>query len=106
MEQNQIGWLVVAAGVLAGLVAVLADPLGIGGTEGYFGWKQGILLGIGVVLVIGGAAVLLREPEEAEGTGGAEGPEAGARAPESGGGAPEPDARPPAGEAGSGDRPE
>lgn len=46
-----------AIGAVAVLLAVLADTLGIGGEPG-FGWKQGILLGAGVLLAGLGAGVL------------------------------------------------
>jgi hypothetical protein len=38
-----------------------ADPLGIGGNEG-FGWKQGVLLAIGILLIIAGGVMMLRSP--------------------------------------------
>jgi hypothetical protein len=57
MSSRQIGMVVVVVGVVAALIAALADPLGIGGEEG-FGWKQGVLLAIGIILIIGGIAAL------------------------------------------------
>jgi len=51
------GYAAIAFGALAVLVAVLADPLGIGGNEG-FGWKQGFLLSVGVSLALGGVGVM------------------------------------------------
>jgi predicted phage tail protein len=51
------GYAAIAFGVLAVLVAVLADPLGIGGNEG-FGWKQGFLLSVGVSVALGGVGVM------------------------------------------------
>ncbi len=54
--------MVGAVGVVAVLIAVLTDPLGIGGSGGAFGWKQGVLLGLGIVLVIAGAVMALRSP--------------------------------------------
>jgi hypothetical protein len=36
-------------GILLSLLAILADPLGIGGQQG-FGVKQTVLLGIGIAL--------------------------------------------------------
>ena len=47
MSAKRWGYAAIAFGALAVLVAVLADPLGIGGGEG-FGWKQGFLLSMGV----------------------------------------------------------
>jgi hypothetical protein len=52
-----VGYAAIAFGVLAVLVAVLADPLGIGGREG-FGWKQGLLLSLGVSVALGGVGVM------------------------------------------------
>jgi hypothetical protein len=51
------GYAAIAFGVLAVLVAVLADPLGIGGEQG-FGWKQGFLLSLGVSVALGGVGVM------------------------------------------------
>ena len=47
----------IAFGALAVLVAVLADPMGIGGAEG-FGWKQGFLLSLGVSVALGGVGIM------------------------------------------------
>jgi hypothetical protein len=52
-----VGYAAIAFGALAVLVAVLADPLGIGGGEG-FGWKQGLLLSVGVNLAVGGVGAM------------------------------------------------
>jgi hypothetical protein len=71
MERRQMGALVIAVGVLAILVAVLADPLGIGGKEDTFGWKQITLLVVGVVVALGGL-VVIRRPAGGEPAGGAE----------------------------------
>lgn len=46
--------LTIAVGTLLILVALLADVVGLGGEPG-FGWKQGVLLVIGLALVAGGA---------------------------------------------------
>jgi hypothetical protein len=51
------GYAAIAFGVLAVLVAVLADPLGIGGYEG-IGWKQGFLVSLGVSVALGGVGVM------------------------------------------------
>jgi len=65
MPRRQIGALVGAVGIVAILIAVLANPLGIGNAEaeGTFGWKQVVLLGIGIALVIAGAVMALRSPD-------------------------------------------
>jgi hypothetical protein len=56
-QRRQVGTLIVLVGVVAALIAALADPLGIGGEDG-FGWKQGVLLAIGIVLIIAGGAIV------------------------------------------------
>jgi hypothetical protein len=55
VNAKRVGYATIALGVLAVLVALLADPLGIGGDEG-FGWKQAALFGGGEVLVAFGCA--------------------------------------------------
>ena len=57
MSAKRVGYAAIAFGVLAALVAVLADPLGIGGAPG-FGWKQGFLLSLGVSVGLGGVGVM------------------------------------------------
>lgn len=52
-----MGYAAIAFGVLAALVAVLADPLGIGGNPA-IGWKQGLLLSVGVSVALGGVGVM------------------------------------------------
>jgi hypothetical protein len=54
----------VVVGLVAALVAALANPLGIGNSG--FGWHQGLLLGVGVVVAVVGAVVALRAPSEGE----------------------------------------
>jgi hypothetical protein len=54
----QVGWGLVVLGVIAVLLAALADPLGIG--TGGFGWKQILLLVVGVVLLVAGAVLARR----------------------------------------------
>jgi hypothetical protein len=57
VSRRQIGIVIVLVGIVAALFAALADPLGIG-EEGGFGWKQLVLLAIGIILIIGGITVL------------------------------------------------
>jgi hypothetical protein len=52
--------VVILVGVVAALIAALANPLGIG--DPGFGWKQGVLLGIGILLIIAGGAIALSSP--------------------------------------------
>jgi hypothetical protein len=46
--------LTIGLGTLLVLVSVLADSLGLG-REPRFGWKQGVVLAVGLALVVGGA---------------------------------------------------
>ena len=62
MPRRQIGVLLAVVGIAAVLVAVLADPLGIGGKEDTFGWKQIVLLAVGVVFAVAGALLAWRSP--------------------------------------------
>jgi hypothetical protein len=57
--------VIVLVGIVAVLIAALADPLGIGGQEG-FGWKQGLLLAIGIVLIIAGGVTAPSRRTEAQ----------------------------------------
>jgi hypothetical protein len=58
--------VIVLVGIVAALIAALANPLGIGHMG--FGWKQGVLLAIGVLLIIGGGVMALRSPGGETGT--------------------------------------
>jgi hypothetical protein len=58
--------VVVLVGVVAALIAALADPLGIGGSSG-FGWSQGVLLAIGILLIIAGGVMVVRSPSSGTG---------------------------------------
>ena len=80
MERRQIGAIAIAVGVAAMLLAVLADPLGIGGTEGKFGWKQVILLVGGLLIAAYGLVALKRRGPEAQ-SGGVDEPAGGAGEP-------------------------
>ncbi|MGH2984127.1 MAG: hypothetical protein ACRDK5_07715 [Solirubrobacterales bacterium] len=65
MSRRQIGMVVVLVGVVAALLAALADPLGIG--NGGFGWAQGVLLAIGILLIIAGGVMVVRSPSTGTG---------------------------------------
>jgi hypothetical protein len=60
MSGTQLGIVLAVAGVVAALIAALANPLGIG--HAGFGWKQGLLLGVGIVLIVVGIAIARRSP--------------------------------------------
>ena len=53
VSAKRVGYAAIALGVLAALVAVLADPLGIGSREG-IGLHQSALLAMGVIVAVGG----------------------------------------------------
>jgi hypothetical protein len=57
MERRQIGYLVVAAGILLVVVSAFADPIGVG-EGGGFGWKQGVGIVVGAVLAALGGWLL------------------------------------------------
>jgi hypothetical protein len=61
MSRRQIGIAGTVVGVVAALIAALADPLGIGGSSG-FGWSQALLLAVGIVLIIAGGVMVVRSP--------------------------------------------
>jgi hypothetical protein len=61
MSRRSLGFVVTAVGVIVVVVAAFADPIGIGGAEDTFGWKQivGVAIGavvavVGIVLAVGG----------------------------------------------------
>ena len=54
----------IVAGIIAILLALLADTIGIGAREQTFGWKQVTLLVVGGVLAAGGALGLMRAGRE------------------------------------------
>jgi hypothetical protein len=57
MNRRGISLLAAAAGLGLVLLSVLADSLGVGGEPG-FGWKQGIGVAVGGVLLVGAVAFL------------------------------------------------
>jgi hypothetical protein len=58
LKSRPTGTVALALGIVAILLAVLADTLGIGGQEGTFGWKQVVLLALGVIAAIVGLVIL------------------------------------------------
>ena len=60
MSARQTGLVILVVGLAAALLAVLANPLGIGHSG--FGWHQVVLLVAGIVLAVVGAVVVLRAP--------------------------------------------
>ncbi len=59
-----MGALAIVVGVLAVLLALLADTVGIGAKEQTFGWKQVALLLVGLGLAVGGLIAVVRPPGE------------------------------------------
>ena len=57
MDKRSLGTAALVAGVVLALLAILADTLGIGG-EDVFGWKQAVVLALGLVLGLLGAGLL------------------------------------------------
>jgi len=53
MDNPMLAWVVIGIGALLVLIALFADPLGLGGQSG-FGWKQGLGLVIGAVVILAG----------------------------------------------------
>jgi uncharacterized membrane protein len=75
MSRRSLGVVVTVVGLLVLVIAVFADPLGIGGADDTFGWKQ--IVGVVVGAVVAGAGIVLafsgEKPEptsETEGRGG------------------------------------
>jgi hypothetical protein len=58
MPSRQVGFLVLAGGVLVALFCGLAETIGIGG--GSFGWKQAVGVGVGVVAALAGLYIIGR----------------------------------------------
>jgi hypothetical protein len=63
----QTGWVLVILGAAMALLAVLANPLGIGHSG--FGWHQVLLLVIGVVVALVGAVLVVRTPDSGPSSG-------------------------------------
>lgn len=54
-----LDWLFLVVGTGLGIVGLTADLIGIGGYPG-FGWKQGLLTAVGLVLVASAAVWIVR----------------------------------------------
>ncbi len=57
LKRKPLGTASVAIGVLAILLALLADEIGVGGQPG-FNWKQAILLAAGAAIALFGVAIV------------------------------------------------
>lgn len=71
MSRRSLGFVVTAVGVIVVVVAAFADPIGIGGAEDTFGWKQTIGIVLGAVLVVLGIILAVRGEKPAPGGDGA-----------------------------------
>jgi hypothetical protein len=78
VSSKQAGLLIVVVGVAAALLGALANPLGIGHSG--FGWKQVVLLAVGIVVAGVGAAVIRRAPSSDAAPGAEPGAEPGSDA--------------------------
>ena len=57
MNRSRLGLVIALAGALLLVLSVFADPIGIGGAEGGFGWKQLLGTVAGIALVVTGYLV-------------------------------------------------
>jgi hypothetical protein len=55
---RQAGIVIIVVGILAALLAALANPIGLG--DPGFHWRQQLLLGVGIVVAIVGAVITWR----------------------------------------------
>jgi protein-S-isoprenylcysteine O-methyltransferase Ste14 len=53
MSNPVCAWIVIGAGVLLVVIAIFADPLGLGRHPG-FGWIQGLGVVIGALVILAG----------------------------------------------------
>ena len=53
MNNPVFAWIVVGAGLLVGVIALFADPLGLGRSPG-FGWLQLLGVVVGALVVLAG----------------------------------------------------
>jgi hypothetical protein len=53
MNNPTLAWVLIAVGAIVVLIALFADPVGLGKSAG-FGWKQGLGVVIGVVVIVAG----------------------------------------------------
>ena len=53
MNNPMLAWVVIGIGAILVLIALFADPLGLGKSAG-FGWKQGVGVIIGALVMLAG----------------------------------------------------
>jgi len=61
MSNRNLGIAIIVVGVLAILISLLADVIGIGATAGVLGWKQILGAGIGLLVCIAGIVISRRK---------------------------------------------
>ena len=54
MSRRSLGVVVTVVGLLVLVIAAFADPLGIGGADDTFGWKQIVGVVVGAVIAVAG----------------------------------------------------
>jgi hypothetical protein len=54
MSRRSLGVVVTVVGLLVLAIVVFADPLGIGGADDTFGWKQIVGVVVGAVIAVAG----------------------------------------------------
>ncbi len=67
MSRRSLGFVVTAVGVIVVAVAAFADPIGIGGAEDTFGWKQIVGVVVGAVVAVVGIILAVRGGKPAPG---------------------------------------
>jgi hypothetical protein len=60
MTRTRLGWLLVLVGGAVLVVSLLADPIGLGSSDGAFGWKQVTGTVVGAIVLAVGAVALIR----------------------------------------------
>ncbi len=53
MNNPMLAWVVIGIGALLVLIALFADPLGLGRSPG-FGWRQTLGVVVGALILLGG----------------------------------------------------
>jgi hypothetical protein len=68
MNNATLAWVLIGIGAIVVLIALFADPLGLGKSAG-FGWKQGLGVIIGIVVILAGALSAATQERVRVGTG-------------------------------------
>ena len=62
MSRRLLGLIIGGIGIAVAVVAVLADPIGVGGSDD-FGWKQLLGVVVGIALVVWGFVIASADEE-------------------------------------------